>query len=243
MQKSIWILLLLLLVSCEKDCNEDIGVIQQKEFIVAAFDEIIVNSGVELIIKESVTQQVIVEAGENRFDNISISVSNKVLELQAESSCALNPSLDAVTVYVQCPDLKSIRNSSEYMVSSDGILTYPILKLISENYESDYLNFGDFDLKVNNDKITVLSNGLSVFKVSGSTNTLGLYYYASIGKFEGKELVAEHVTIYHRADNSLKVNPQQSLEGGIYATGNLISYNRPPVVDVTEYFMGELIFE
>lgn len=243
MQKTIWIILFVFLVSCEKECNEDFGAIIQKEISLPLFDEIIVNSGIEMVIKQDVTQQVIVETGENRFDNVHINVTNNVLELQADSSCSLNPSLPAVKVYINCPDIKSIRNSSEYTIASDGVLTYPSLQLISEDYDSDYLNFGDFDLEVNNNSINVISNGLSITRVSGATTSLGLYYYSGIGKFEGRDLLAEHINLFHRADNNLRVNPQQSLTGDILSTGDVISYNHPPVVEVSEHFMGRLIFE
>jgi len=243
MQKTIWIILLALLVSCKNECNEDLGTLMQKEIVVSFFDEIIVNSGIEVIIKESNTQQVIVETGENRFDNVYISVTNNILEIQADDSCEFKPSFSAVKVFINCPNLKSIRNSSEFIISSDGILTFPTLQLFSEDYESDYLNFGDFDLAVNNNSISVISNGYSICKVSGTTTSLGLYYYNGIGKFEGKDLLAEHVTLYHRGDNNLKVNPQQSLKGDIYSAGDVISYNRPPIVEISEHFMGKLIFE
>jgi hypothetical protein len=39
------------------------------------------------------------------------------------------------------------------------------------------------------------------------------------------------------------VNPQQSIVGEIVATGDIISYNRPPLVDVKELFTGRLLFE
>jgi len=39
------------------------------------------------------------------------------------------------------------------------------------------------------------------------------------------------------------VNPQNSITGVIRATGDVISLNRPPIVDVDELFTGRLIFE
>ena len=84
---------------------------------------------------------------------------------------------------------------------------------------------------------------MSVFTISGNTTNLNIQFYSGIGKFEGKDLVATNVNIYHRGDNSLNINPQQSLKGGLYSTGDVISYNRPPIVEVEEYFTGKLIFE
>ena len=243
MRHIVWIISLVFLISCKEECNEAVGKIIQKEIVVTAFDEIIVNSGIQLTIREAEVQQVIVEAGENKFDNVHTSVSGNTLELQADDSCFFNPTLDAVKVFVSSPSVKLIRNSSEYEISSDGILNYPNLQLISEDHESDYGNYGNFNLHVNSHNLSILSNGLSVFAIRGNTTNLGLYYYSGIGKFEGRDLIADFVTVYHRGDNSIKVNPQQSLKGGLYGTGDLISYNRPPIVEISEHFMGKLIFE
>lgn len=235
--------MVLSLVSCKQECNEEAGKIIQKELEVASFNAIIVNTGIKLVVKESIEQQVIVEAGENRFDNFHTIVTDNTLELQADGPCFFSPSLDPVIVYISSPNLEYIRNSSDYSISSDGVLNFPKLQLYSEDHENNYSNFGNFDLAVNNDNLSIVSNGLSVFTISGNTTNLNIQFYSGIGKFEGKDLVATHVNIYHRGDNSLKVNPQQSLKGGLYSTGNVISYNRPPIVEVEEYFTGKLIFE
>jgi hypothetical protein len=243
MRKSIWIILLLVLISCKNECNEEIGSIIQKEFAVTEFDKIIANTGIQLIIKESDTQQVIVETGENRFNNVYVSVSDNTLELQADAACFFNPSLAPVKVYVAVPNVQSIRNSSEFTVLSDGVLTFPTLLLISENFQSDFLNFGDFDIAIQNNKLSVVSNGLSSFNISGTTTNLYVSFYSGIGKFEGENLLADKVSIHHRGDNQMKVNPRQSLKGDLYGTGDLISFNHPPIVEIYEHFRGKLIFE
>lgn len=235
--------MVLTLVSCKQECNEEAGDIIQNEIELASFDAIIVNTGIRVVIKESAEQKVIVEAGENRFDNFYAVVTDNTLELQADGPCFFSPSLDPVTVYISSPNLEYIRNSSDYSISSDAVLNFPKLQLISEDHESNYSNFGNFDLAVNSDNLSIVSNGLSVFNISGNTTNLNIQFYSGIGRFDGKDLIATHVNIYHRGDNSLKVNPQQSLKGGLYSTGNVISYNRPPIVEVDEYFTGKLIFE
>jgi len=39
------------------------------------------------------------------------------------------------------------------------------------------------------------------------------------------------------------VNPQLELTGELLGTGNLISVNQPPLVDVERLYTGRLIFE
>ena len=243
MKKALLILVVLLFISCDKECSESLGTLVTKEYAVEEFDQVVANIGIELTIKENSEQKVIVETGENRLDNFHISVTDGVLELQADPACSLRPSLEPVKVKVFTPNLKKIRNSSEYTIKSDGVLNFPTLSLLTENYQSDYTNLGEFDLEVNSENIQIVSNGLARTKIKGTTTNLRLSYYAGIGKFEGKNLIAQHVVVYHKGENKLEINPQESLVGDLYSTGDLISFNHPETVAVTEHFFGKLIFE
>ena len=68
-------------------------------------------------------------------------------------------------------------------------------------------------------------------------------FYAGNSRFEGANLEAQNVVISHRGTNDMIVNPQQSLKGVIRSYGNLISKNKPPIIEVDVLFKGRLIFE
>jgi len=59
---------------------------------------------------------------------------------------------------------------------------------------------------------------------------------------EAENLVAQNVTLDHRGSNDILVNPQQSLRGVIRGTGDVVSVNRPALVDVEVLYKGQLIF-
>jgi hypothetical protein len=219
------------------------GAIVQQEIEVTYFDKIILHTGIELIIKESAIQSVIIETGKNKLDNVYVNVLDDVLELEADDRCLLSASLDPVKVIVCSPNIKSIRNSSEFGVYSDGVLGFPVLSLLTENHDNEYLNIGNFYLQINNQSLKVVSNGISNVSVSGITENLDVLYYGSIGRFEGKDLIARNVHFHHRAENTLQVNPQESLKGDLYSIGDVISYNHPPLVEVIEHYEGQLIFD
>jgi len=237
------VVILLISFSCSKDCREPMGKIVQEEITVANFNRIVVNSGVEMVIKEGDVCRVVVETGENRLDRVSVEVIDGQLELEAELPCMTSANLDPIKVFVTAPTLTSIRNSSEYCISSDGVLRYTDLVLKIENYNSDYLNIGNFDLKIDNAKLRVVSNGISNVTIQGATDTLVLGYYSGIGRFEGASLRAKDVLISHRGENTLKVNPQESIKGNILSVGDVFSYNHPAVIGVVEHYEGRLVFK
>ncbi|NND51504.1 MAG: DUF2807 domain-containing protein, partial [Flavobacteriaceae bacterium] len=85
-------------------------------------------------------------------------------------------------------------------------------------------------------------NNISTFYISGQTENLNVGFFAGAGRFEGSDLIAQNVQVFHRGSNDIIVNPQQSLVGELRSTGNLIALNEPPIVNVQQFYTGQLIF-
>ena len=237
---------LCLFYSCNSEdasnCFQTAGTTIQQEFEVATFNKIIVNERIELIIKEGVDQQVIVETGENLMNDIKVSIENNTLVLTNDNTCNFVRDYGNTKIFVTSPNLILIRNSSELAVRSDGILTYQTLQIIADDFESDYLNVGDFHLTVNNTTLRVTSNGISNFYLDGQTTNLTVGFFAGDSRFEGENLIATNVIITHKSSNDMLVNPQVSISGNIYSLGDVIAFNNPATIDVTEHYQGRLLF-
>ncbi len=224
------------------DCFQTAGTIIQQEITVASFDKIVINERLELIIKEGNTQKVVVETGENLLNDIDVQVVNSELVVTNNNTCNFVRDYGLTKVYVTSPNITKIRNSSEFAVRSEGTLTYPSLLLLAEDYQSDYLNVGDFYISVNNSSLRITSNGISNFFIDGQTTDLNVGFFAGDSRFEGQNLIATNVKITHKSTNDMLVNPQSKIEGNIYSLGDVIAYNHPTTVDVTEHYLGRLIF-
>ena len=117
------------------------------------------------------------------------------------------------------------------------------MNLISENFnESTDFTVGDYSLTVNNQILRVSSNGLASFYINGATENLAVNFFAGDGRFEGQNLASEAVTIYHRGSNDMIVNPIESLSVELRGTGNVIATNEPPIVQLEQFYIGQLIF-
>lgn len=247
MKKIIYILILTFIVACNSedalDCFQTEGNIVQQEVVVSSFEKIVVNRDIELIIKEGQEYTVTIETGENLLNDVLATVVDNELQLSDYNSCNYVRDYGITKVYVTAPNITEIRNSSQYEVSSNGVLTYSNLTLISEDFNAPgSFTVGDFRLQINNDKLRVVSNNISSFYITGTVNSLFVGFYAGAGRFEGENLIAQNVDVFHRGSNDMVVNPQISLTGELRGTGNLISVNQPPTVQVEQFYTGELIF-
>lgn len=248
MKKTIYIVLVVLLISCNGenalDCFQTAGSIIQQEVTVNTFEKILVNRDVELIVKKGPEQKVIIETGKNLINDVEAVVVDGKLILTDNNSCNFVRKYGITKVYVTSPNITEIRSSTQYDISSDGVLTYPSLTVLSEDFNApDSFTVGNFKLEIDNSSLRVVFNNLSNCYVSGKTENLNVTFAAGDSRFEGRSLIAQKVTIWNRGSNDMIVNPQQELKGTISATGNVIAVHHPPVVNVEEQYTGRLIFE
>ncbi len=243
--KKITILLfsLYVVLGCSKpsECIEATGAIISKDFPVNAFDKIIIYSGISLVITQGPVASVEVQTGENLIENIEVKVENGFLSVKDNTTCNWVREYGNTTVFVTSPNISEIHSKTEKNISSNGVLTYPTLKLISTDL-SDGAGTSDFYLNVNNYQIVVENNNVSRYYLSGQTNNLIVNFYEGNGRFMGENLNAKEVKIFHRGTNDIIVKPIDLITGKLYSTGNLILKNTPPIVDVQQYYQGRVIF-
>ena len=180
MKKIIYICCLITIFSCNSedagDCIQTAGTIIKQEIEVAPFTRILVNKKIALVISEGPTQKVIVETGKNLMPDIEVQVIDNQIILTNHNSCNYFRDYGITKVYITAPDISEIRNASELNVTSEGLLTFPNLFLESTGIGNTFLAVGDFDLNIDNSKVTVLSNGISNFYLSGKTKELTIYF-------------------------------------------------------------------
>jgi hypothetical protein len=249
MRKFLGILFIVLFSSCDSedanDCFQVEGTKVIREIELEDFNEITVYGGIKLFLTYGETKEIKLETGENLVNDISFEVEANQLKVRNHNSCNFVRDYGVTKVYITLPELKYLRNGSQFAIESTNVLEYNNLTLASEdaNGDGDFYTSGDFKLQLNSTKITVVNNNLSNYLLSGEVEDLQVGFYNGDGRFEGANLTAQNVNVYHRGSNKIIVNPQQSLTGELVSTGNLISINQPQEVDVEEFYTGRLIFE
>ncbi|MCM8568989.1 DUF2807 domain-containing protein [Gramella jeungdoensis] len=249
MRKFLGFIMILLISGCSSeeapDCFQTSGAIIQKEMELDPFTEIMVYERVKLFIEQGDEQKVIIESGKNLINDVSVRVQDGRLMLRNENACNLFRDYEITKVYVTSPNLTWIQTSTASAIESIGTLSYPELWLRSLNQEKDpdIHTDGDFILDLDVQNLRITTDHISNYFLTGKVENFNAFFAAGDGRLEARDLIVQHYDIFHRGTNKLIVNPQQSLRGDIYSYGDIISVNRPPVIDVTEHFKGRLIFE
>lgn len=240
---------ILLFSGCDKEnapeCFKTAGMVVQKEVSLEPFEEIIVYGGINLFIEQGPEQKVLVESGKNLIDDINATVEGNRLILKNSEGCNFFRDYNITNIYVTVPNLIWLQNAGNTVIESVGELHFPNIWLRSLNQEEVkgiYTN-GDFRLHLVSETIRITSDDFSNFYLSGNTENLNIFMAAGDGRVEAQNLEAEIVDVMHRGTNKVIVNPRQVLRGEIRSTGDVISVNRPPVVQVETFYSGRLIFK
>jgi len=247
-KKFYFIVLILVFCTCEKpsDCIESTGEIITQEYEVAAFSRIEVHRGIELIISEGTSYKVVVQTGENLIDNVEVRQDGSILTLKDHTSCNWVRDYGLTKVYITAPNLEEIYSKTDRNISSNGILTFPILKLIAFDSDADNLpgaGTGDFIFEVNNDYMEVQSNNVARFFISGQTNLASFSIYFGDSRIDCSTLIADEVVLFHRGSNDIITHPITKVSGKLLSTGDLILKNNPTINLVERLFQGRIIFD
>ena len=239
--------LLLIFISCEKpsECIESAGEMVTKTVSVNPITRIKVYRGIAVNITQGSEYKVEIKSGSTIIDNISVAQINNQLIFTDNSSCNWLREYGQTTIYITTPTLEEIYSKTEQDISSNGVLTFPVLKLFSIDKIGDGENSagtGDFHFIVNNDIMQIESNNVSRFYISGTTNTEIINLWAGDSRVDASNLTAQNISVFHRASNDIIVRPIQSITGKMVSTGNIILKNNPPIVDVQQLYQGHVIY-
>ena len=235
-------------VSCERpsECIESAGATKVKDIPVEAFSKIKVYRGIEVLITEGGETKVQIQAGENFINDIEVKQYGNQLVFMDNSGCNWVRDYGQTKIFITTPTLEEIYSKTDRDISSNGVLTFPNLNIISFDRYADGesgAGTGDFILEINNNSLTIGNNNVSRFYLSGQTNNANFNFYFGDGRIEAQNLVAQNIVVYHRGSNDIIVNPIQSVTGVLNSTGNLVLKNLPPVhTPLDALYTGHVIF-
>jgi hypothetical protein len=242
-----FLIVILLSISCEKpsDCIEATGDIISKEIQVTPFEIVNVYAGIELIITQGSEYKVEVKTGENLMVDIEVKQDGNSITIKDKTTCNWVRKYGQTKVYVTAPNLTEIHSKTEKNITSNGVLTFPILRLFALDVDGDGIDgagTNDFHIQVNNSQLVIETNNVARFYISGATGEALLNFYEGDSRIEAQNLIAQKIKVYHRGSNDMIVKPIQSITGKMVSTGNVVLKNNPPIVDVEQLYHGKVIY-
>ncbi|MEM7108449.1 MAG: head GIN domain-containing protein [Bacteroidota bacterium] len=242
MRKAFFMVVIAIHLGCNDpdapDCLKSAGDLITFAAELGTFNAIEVNDEFIVTLKTGSEHSISITTGKNLLPNIAFNIVDDQLVLSDENSCSWVREYNFPEVVITAPELTRIRQNGGGIITSNDSVTFSELTLISED------RTGDFDLKVSNGSVRIISNDLSNFKLKGRTEKLVVGFFSGDGRFDGSELVAEEVEVFQRGTNDMVVQAIQSLTGRIISNGNVIYVKTiPPVVDVSLEGSGNLMYK
>ena len=239
------VLILAVLSSCNdpdaNGCFKTTGDEVETVLELPEFSRVLVGRNIEAFIVQDTQYAVRIVTGDNLLNDVSVTLSGDQLIVKDNNTCNFTREYRAAKVYISSPDLREIRSSTQFAISSAGTLSYPDISLISENFNNnEALPLAEFHFDINARRLSVVSNSVSNFYIKGSVDQLYVGFFNGVGRFEGQNLVAGQVEVSHRGSNDMIVNPQETITGIIRGTGDVIAVNRPGVIAVDQLYTGQL---
>ncbi|MBC7641967.1 MAG: DUF2807 domain-containing protein [Flavobacterium sp.] len=233
----------IILISCSKpgQCIESSGNDITKEYSLPSFNKIKVYNGINLVISQGAVQKIEIKTGENLIGNIDVTVTDNMLIVKDNTTCNWVREYGQTTVYVTTPTLTDIICKTEKLISSNGLLKFPSLRLEAIDL-TDGAGTGDFNLQIDNDVFLIESNNVSNFYISGKTKDFTANFYEGNGRIEAANLKCNNLMVFHRGSNDMIVNPQIKMSGKMYSTGNIQCRNYLVINEILALYQGQVIF-
>ncbi len=238
-----------IIYSCDSesatDCLQTDGDPITRSIELPFFDKVRTENDMRLEITQGEQQQIIIETRENLWNDLVFKVENETFVMQNKNECNIFRGFGQTLVRITVPNLTFIKNSATFEIRSNGTLNFPevLLESITTLGLESINKTGDFFLDLNTEQLNVVANGMSDFHITGTAQLCQIRFSDEFPKFYGENLIAQEVVVNHTGAAPMIVNPQESITGTIRGTGDVISRNMPPIIDVEELFSGRLIFE
>jgi len=234
---AIGIFVALLLSSCNWRVNFNGGedgsgnITNETRNITEDFTKIEVSHGIEVIVSQSDTKSVSVEADDNLQKLIVTRVENGVLFIEAKESYN---STDTPTVTVKLPVINGLTSTSGASISSSTTLVTETIDVKSSSGSS-------IAISVEADMISLETTSGSTMEVSGKA--LKLETSASSGSvIDAEKLQANEVTSQGTSGSTTDVSPIVSLSGKA-SSGASIGYHKLPKTISKEESSGGSVSE
>lgn len=187
---------------------------------VNTFDAIEVSGAFDVVLKQGLTEEVIVEADANLLPIIRTDVVGGTLKIETTKPVQ---HVTLMKVYVTVKDLKRIDVSGAVDIHTDGRITVPELSL-------DASGASDSQLNIEVQKLRLDCSGASKMKFTGSASEVSMDLSGATDIF-AYDLLAETYDIDISGAGNAQINVSKRIRAEISGAGNVKYKGSPSEVD------------
>lgn len=242
--KSLLMMIFMVLISglsCDKvpvlDCFNSTGKIIKVEREIEHFHSIELMDNVNLRLRQSNQNKLVLEAGNNLMAKIYTDVNDEgILEIKNENRCNWVRSYDKpINVYLDFIRLDTLFYRSIGDVTNEDTIRMDTLAI------DVYEGAGKIALTVNTYKInTYLRYGTADIVTSGRS-TLSFAFSAGFGKIDNRLLLAQQVYLNNKSSNDIYIYASERISATIENIGNIYYLGNPQTISLNKSGNGDLI--
>jgi len=223
----------LLFASCNLNMNTIEGsgnVTTEKRIVQGDFKNIRVSNAIDLVIEQSDSTSITVEADDNLQKEIETTVENGTLVIRCKFNSFRNISQKKVTV--KMPVINKIEASSAASVASKNIIQ-------GQDIELETSSAATMDVNVESDNISCITSSGSSITIEGKA--LKTIARASSGSsVNAGKLLANEIEADASSGGDLVVHPIVSLKAGASSGGSINYNNAPKTIEKTASSGGSI---
>lgn len=237
MKRTIYILFLLILFSCN-DALFNEGSIITQNIDINDFDEIYVEDIFEIYLIQDTICKIEAKGGSNLLPNLIFNVDvNKRLTISNNNSANWSRDYNKIELYISVDTLKYLRINEPSQVISKNTLITPELTLLS------IADFAEIELELDCNHCYVVNSGTSggAINLMGKTNSFSFWARASL-QLNAENFYANSISVKSESIGDCRINVSKELSVEILKSGNVYYKGDPEIIKyVNENARNKLI--
>lgn len=198
---------------------------------VSSFHSIKISTGIDLVLQQSSTTEVTVEADDDLINDLITEVKNETLHIYLDRKISWGWNR-TMKVFVNCPDLVKLDSSAGSDVKTEGVFK-------TEEFTLEVSSGSDVDFHVDASKVRINTSSGSDAKVKGTTGMLTASS-SSGSDLDASELKARVVEVSASSGSDASVYASEKLNARASSGADISYYGNPTQKNIDESSGGDV---
>ncbi|MBN8701577.1 MAG: DUF2807 domain-containing protein [Bacteroidetes bacterium] len=194
-----------------------LGLLLHAKAQTASFTKVHLNGNVDVVVEQSDSFLVAINASENNAPKIKTTISNEgVLTITTDAGIKTS---EKASILIKVPKLNELEINGSGNIKSKGTLTTDNIALITKST-------GSMDLNIKASEINATIHSIGVIKLAGETSVLNTEI-TGVGSIDAFELQSNKTKVSISGAGSAQVQAKDKLEASVSGVGSVVYKGTP----------------